>query len=281
MLKLTMYFSLYLNRRTLIMKRKTILFLAILISAFSMAQNGTQVIAYNNLHNKNAIWEMFGHGISSFQVDVMYIYGDLYVTAEMPDSANHSLPTLQDAYLFPLFSSYKKNGNTSIISGKDGDSFLILNIHNEFDKANARLKELLAPMHEFITYYKNGWNEGKIRLLVNDKTYMKNIEEDQYVCLGIVGSQTDLDTDLHYHQMPLIEVDFSELTDWKGTGNIPFNDYIAIKSTVSKIHQKSKKISVVNCPNHEAAWEVLSTSKVDFINTNNPVNVCNFLEGKQ
>ncbi len=38
--------------------------------------------------------------ILNFEADVMYIYGKLYVTDLMPDSANHKLPTLT----LPLYS---------------------------------------------------------------------------------------------------------------------------------------------------------------------------------
>jgi hypothetical protein len=56
----------------------------------------------------------------------MFIYGKIYVTQLMPDSANHELPTLTEAYLYPLYNQFKKN-NSEIVPGYSGDVFLILN----------------------------------------------------------------------------------------------------------------------------------------------------------
>jgi hypothetical protein len=258
-----------------------ILFILIILANMVYAQEpSTRVISSNNLGNEDEIWNMLGYGVSSFQVDLMYIYGKLYVTASMPDTPNHSIPTFSDVYLFPLYSNLKKNRN-SIVSGDNRESFIIVNIHNEFAKTNTRLKSIIASMRDLITLYNDGWHEGKIRILSKDKSLREKISNDQYSSMGIVGNIEDINSELEYHQMPLIEIDFSELTTWNGVGNIPFSDFIKIKELVNKIHQKGRKLSITNCPNHQTAWDVLVTSKVDFIHTNDPENFCNYLNERK
>ena len=259
---------------------KTILIFIAFTNVAHAQEPSTRVISSGNLNNKDEIWNLLGHGVSCYEADVMYIYGELFVTASMPDSVSHTVPLFSDAYLFPLFSNLKKNGN-SIISGDNRESFILLNVHNELKKTNKELKSMIGPLKGLITYNSDGLHEGKVRLLVKNKEFREEIAKDGYICLGLVGNMSDIESGLEYFQMPLIELDFSELTTWSGAGNIPFPDYVKIKELVNKIHQKGRKISVINCPNHKTAWEVLITSKVDFINTNDPINVCNYLSERK
>lgn len=78
--------------------------------------------------------------------------------------------------------------------------------------------------------------------------------------------------------MPLIEVDFSEITRWKGTGNIPFEDFMKIKDIVTKVHAQKKKISLTNCPSNKTVAELIQTSKADFINTPEALRMSGFFE---
>lgn len=240
----------------------------------------TRIISSDNMTSKEEIWNLLGLGISNFEVDLMYIYGDLFVTSTMPDSANHLTPTLSDAYLFPLFSNFKKNGN-SLANGDSRESFILLNIHNEFKKTNKTLKAIISPLRDLISYDNGSWHEGKIRFLVKNKDFENEITRDGFTCIGLVGNKLDIESELDSHQMPLIELDFNELTNWSGVGNIPFPDYVKIKELVNKVHQKNRKLSIINCPTHKTAWEALASSKVDFINTNDPLNVSNFLNERK
>src|SRR3989339_1333340 len=102
--------------------------LAVLMVQLAYSQkNAKPIISSQNFSSKTELWESVGNGIFNFEADVMYIYGKLFVTELMPDSANHKLPTLTDAYLYPLFNQFKKN-NGEIIPGYNGDIYLILNI---------------------------------------------------------------------------------------------------------------------------------------------------------
>lgn len=255
---------------------KTILLFIAFINFTHAQEFSTRIISSANLNTKDDIWDLLGHGVSSFEVDLMYIYGELFVTPAMPDSAGHSFPVFSEAYLFPLYSNLKKNGN-SIINSDSRESFILLNIHNEFKKSNKELKSMIGPLKGLIAYQNEGLHEGKIRFLVKDKSWKDEISKDGFTCLGLVGNEDDLESTLEYFQMPMIELDFTELTTWSGVGNIPFPDFVKIKELVNKVHQKGRKLSIINCPNHKTAWDVLITSKVDFINTNDPINVCNYL----
>jgi hypothetical protein len=93
-----------------------------------------------------------------------------------------------------------------------------------------------------------------------------------------VGNLSDIDKNVDSYKMPLIEVDFDQITTWKGTGNIPFEDFMKIKDLVAKVHSQNKKISTTNCPSNKAVIDLMQTSKVDFINTSEPSRITGFLK---
>lgn len=250
---------------------KRALFIAILATLYiysAQAQkNSKPIISSVNFTTPNNLWEAVGHGILNFQADVMYIYGKLYVTPLMPDSANHKLPTLTDAYLYPLFNQFKKN-NGEIIPGYTDDIFLILNFTTQPIQAYKQLASDMRPFADMLTYLAEGKkHQGKLRILIKDKVQLEKINSIKASFLGLAGTPDDLDKNIDPEVMPLIEVDFNKLTDWKGTGNIPFVDFSKIKDLVAKAHAQKKKISFINCPSHKTVADLILSSKADFINT--------------
>lgn len=261
--------------------KKLFLLLLILVlivqSAFSQ-KNVKPVISSHNFSSKTELWESIGNGVINFQADVMYIYGKLYVTSLMPDSANHKLPTLTEAYLYPLYNQFKKNAG-EIIPGHSGDVFLILNFATQPIQIYKQLAAEMRPFSDMLTIKGEGIeHQGKIRILIKDKNYLDKINGVKPSFLGLVGGLSDIDKNVDSGKMPLIEVDFSEITNWKGTGNIPFEDFMKIKDLVAKVHAQNKKISLSNCPANKTVAELIQTSKVDFINTPEANQMAGFFE---
>lgn len=262
------------------MKKLTAIVAGLVISSLvGIAQSKIKpIIASNNFTTKTELWESIGHGIVNYQADVMYIYGKLYVTALMPDSANHKLPTLSDAYLYPLYNQYKKN-NGEIVPGLAGDVFLILNFTSQPVQIYKQLAQEMRPLSEMLSFKIDGNEQkGKLRILIKDKAQLDKINSLKPGFLGLAGGLSDVDKNVDSAVMPLIEVDFNELTSWKGTGNIPFDDFTKIKELVAKIHAQSKKISIVNCPAYKPVADFILSAKVDYMNTAEASRVAAFFE---
>lgn len=247
-------------------------FLLVLCVHISHAQEyATRMIYSGSLENKDKVWQLLGQGVTGFEVDVMYIYGELYVTSSMPDSANHKHLTLSDACLFPLY-SHSKKVNAEKTDATKQEILLLLNIKNDPIKAYSRLKKAILPLRDQISFRNTDWHQGSIRILTRNKILSDFLEKEELSYLGFVGNKEDLNTSLKPEILPLIEFDFAELTNWHGAGNIPFPDYVKIKELINKAHQQGRKVCISNCPNHQAARDVLTSSKVDFILTNDPEN---------
>jgi hypothetical protein len=261
--------------------KKTLLIgvLVVLMMQLSFSQkNAKPIISSRNFSNQSELWESIGNGIFNYQADVMYIYGKLYVTPLMPDSAKHKLPTLTEAYLYPLYNQFKKNSG-EIIPGYSGDVFLILNFTSQPTQIYKQLAIEMRPFSDMLTYNVDGTeHQGKLRILIKDKTRLEKINNIKPSFLGLVGNLSDIDKNMDSNKMPLIEVDFNELTAWKGIGNIPFEDFTKIKALVDKVHTQKKKISIANCPSYKTVADLILTSKADFMTTAEETRIGGFFE---
>lgn len=262
---------------------KKAIFTSILAGLFVLAafpqKNIKPIITSHDFSSKTELWESVGNGILNFQADVMYIYGKLYVTSLMPDSANHKLPTVTDAYLYPLFNQFKKNSG-EIIPGYKNDIFLILNFSCQPVQIYKQLATEMRPFTDMLSFELEGVKHpGKLRILIKDKNQLDKINGVKPSFLGLVGNLADIDKNIDPGKMPLIEVDFTEITSWKGIGNIPFEDFVKIKDLVAKVHAQNKKISISNCPTYKTVADVMQTSKVDFINTPEATQMAGFFDG--
>jgi hypothetical protein len=261
--------------------KKTLLIGVFTVLMFQLSfsqKNAKPIISSHNFSNQSELWESIGNGIINYQADVMYIYGKLYVTPLMPDSAKHKLPTLTEAYLYPLYNQFKKN-NGEIIPGYSGDIFLILNFTAQPTQIYKQLATEMRPFSDMLTYKVDGTeHQGKLRILIKDPAQLEKINNIKPSFLGLVGNLSDVEKNIDSKKMPLIEVDFSELTAWKGTGNIPFEDFTKIKALVVKVHAQNKKITFANCPSYKTVAELIQTSKADFMTTSEATRLSGFFE---
>jgi len=261
--------------------KKTLLigvFTVLMVQLSFSQKNAKPIISSHNFSNQSDLWESIGNGILNYQADVMYIYGKLYVTPLMPDSAKHKLPSLTEAYLYPLYNQFKKNSG-EIIPGYSGDIFLILNFTAQPTQIYKQLAMEMRPFSDMLTYKIDGTeHQGKLRILIKDKAQLEKINNIKPSFLGLVGNLSDIDQNIDSNKMPLIEVDFSELTAWKGIGNIPFEDFTKIKGLVAKVHAQNKKITIANCPSYKTVAELIQTSKADFMTTSEATRVAGFFD---
>jgi hypothetical protein len=232
------------------------------------AQNNAKpIISAHDFRKATDLWESVGLGVINYQADVMYIYGQLYVTDAMPDSANHHLPTLTEAYLYPLYNQFKKN-NGEFLPGYQGDIYLILNFSCQPLRIYKQLAAEMRPFAEMLTYHLEGQqHQGKLTVLITDSKALAEISSIKQSFLGLVGTTADLYLHIDSEKMPLISIKLNELTDWKGFGNIPFDDFAKLRQLVEKVHAQNKKIVLTDCPASKNIADLVKSAKIDFVST--------------
>lgn len=227
------------------------------------------------------IWTTFTQGVVHYESEIMYIYGEVYVADQMPDSANHSLPTFRSAYLMPIYSQFKKNGG-KVHSDYDGEMYLFLNVEYDVKKTYQALWDQLKPYHELLTYrIGNEWHQGKVRVVFVGNAPMRVLQQEKICFAASQGNLDDLERNIDNRVMPLIGINFEKDLDWNGVGKMPFDQYMKFKEVVRKSHEQGKKVRVYNCPADDNVWEVLLTGGVDMISTPEVEKFAEFMKNRK
>lgn len=266
------------------MKRKfTIAVLFLLTGAFiSNAQTKLMpnLVSTQEFQTSKEIWPTFTQGVVHYEAEIMYIYGEVYVTSNMPDSANHEKPTFRSTYLLPIYSQYKKNQG-KVHANYDEEMYLFVNIKFDPKKTYHKIWEQLSPYHEMLTYRVGPkWHEGKLKVIFVGNAPMRAFQQERVSFAAAQGTAADLENEYDNKVMPLIGINFEKEIDWNGVGKMPFDKYTAFKDIVRRAHAQGKKVRIYNCPNDEAIWEVLYTAGVDMISSSDPAKFQKFMETK-
>lgn len=226
------------------------------------------------------IWPTFTQGVVHYEAQIMYIYGEVYVTSNMPDSANHKMPTFRSSYLLPIYSQYKKNQG-KVHENYDDEMYLFLDIKFDPKKTYKKLWEQLSPYNEILTYRTGPqWHEGKLKIVFVGNAPMRIFQQERVCFATAQGTINDLKKEYDNKVMPLIGINFKEDINWNGVGKMPFDEFMKFKEVIREAHEQGKKIRIYNCPEDENVWDVMVTSGVDFISAPNPERFKTFLENR-
>ena len=259
-----------------------VLFLSLgIIKGYGQVELMPNLVSTQEFLTDKDIWPTFTQGVVHYEAEIMYIYGEVYVASQMPDSANHTLPTLRATYLLPIYSQYKKNQG-KINSNYDDEMYLFLDIKYDPKKTYHKIWEQLSPYHEMLTYRVGPqWHEGKLKVIFVGNAPMRAFQQERVCFVAAQGTVADLEKKYDNKVMPLIGIDFENDLNWNGLGKMPFDQYMSFKEIVRKVHEQNKKVRVYNLPNEEAIWEVMYTAGVDMISSSDPVRFQNFMNTKK
>ncbi|MCF8358786.1 MAG: hypothetical protein K9H26_08520 [Prolixibacteraceae bacterium] len=259
----------------------SVLFMLFLgINGMSQENIIPNLVLTQEFESEKDIWPTFTQGVVHYQAHIMYIYGEIYVTRHMPDSANHTMPTFSSSYLLPIYSQYKKNRG-KIHENYDDEMYLFIDIKFDPKKTYKKLWEQLSPYHEMLTYRRGPqWHEGKLKIVFVGNAPMRTFQQERICFATAQGTIEDLERNFDNKVMPLIGIDFEEDIAWNGVGKMPFDEFMKFKEVIRKSHEQGKKIRVYNCPEDENVWDVMLTSGVDFISAPNPAKFKAFIESR-
>jgi len=265
---------------------KKLILLSIFFLSIGILRGTTQVQIMPNMvltqefFSEKDIWSTFTQGVLHYDAQIMYIYGEVYVTSQMPDSANHKMPTFRSSYLLPIYSQYKKNGG-KIHENYDEEMYLFLNIKYDVKKTYQKLWEELSPYNEILTYRIGPqWHQGKLRIVFVGNAPLRVLQQERVSFAAAQGTTEDLSKNYDSKTMPIIGIDFERDMNWNGVGKMPFDEFMKFKDIIRKTHEQGKKLRVFNCPEEENIWDVLVTAGVDFINCSNAAKFNKFLSAR-
>ncbi|WKN30162.1 phosphatidylinositol-specific phospholipase C/glycerophosphodiester phosphodiesterase family protein [Porifericola rhodea] len=232
--------------------------------------------AHNDYHHERPLLDALEQGFTSVEADVLLIDNTLYVGHDMPEG-EHQLPSLQSAYLEPLF-RISHNHRGKVYPDYEGDFYLMIDIKTEAEASYAKLKELLKEYENMLSYTENGtYHKRAVTIFLSGNRPIESVQKETLRYVGIDGRPNDLGKGYDSHFMPFISQHFGQVARWNGEGEIPQAEYQKLKKLISRAHSEGKKVRLWASPDQQNAWEVLLKAEADLINTDRLEDLKNYL----
>ncbi len=257
----------------------TILFFSI-ISLISTGEDIVPLIqahSHNDYIRRQPLLEALNHGFCSVEADIHIVDGDLLVAHDLDKCKKER--NLKDMYLKPLFERIEKNGGH--VYPTPSEFYLLIDIKSEPENTYALLKEQLTPYKNFLSRIENGKKiNGSVTVVISGSVPRETIEKETARFVFIDGRLGDLEKNPSPDLVPWISNSWSSIFSWTGKGEISQTDLTKLREIISKSHQQGRKVRFWGAPQTQECWEVLYNEGVDFINTDFPNRLSEFLKNK-
>ena len=251
--------------------RKSHLFFMLLLFPIHLLTAQTkplpQAHSHNDYNRAIPLQSALEHGFTSVEADILYIYGELFVGHNMPDSANHSLPKLEEGYLKPLFERFQANKG-AIYKGYEAPFYLWIDIKFESWKAYKLLKKQLEPYKEMLNYWDgSSFHKGAVTVILSGDRPMRMVEKEKLRLVTLDGRVADMSKGYTPELMPFISMNRRDVFALAKDGTIPTAEFRKLKAFVDRCHALGYKTRLWAIPEREEIWTQLLEAGIDLINT--------------
>lgn len=248
-----------------VFRLKFFLFVIGLLSLFhGFSQKEPKIHSHNDYQQRIPFWEAFSAGAQSIEADVILKDGVLYVAHE--EESIVAGYTLEPMYLLPLERVKKLYGDEHL------QFQLLLDIKTE---SYATLEAIMALLDQYISYLKP-YNRTGVTVVISgnrpaESDYGNYPGYIQFDCQNIAAMPGD-----QWGKVAMISTNFKNLSDWNGESSAPDLDKVTEFTLEAKKHFKPVRLWAT--PDTELAWKTLMELGVDFINTDHPQAVSDFIK---
>jgi len=255
----------------------SILILPIFISLRAYPQNVSlpNAYAHNDYWHKRPLYDALNNGFTHIEADI-YLRNNILVVAHvLPRLRMHK--TLDSLYLKPLLACI--NGTNKNGSCPDFPVMLMIDIKSDANETYLALEQLLQKYRPYLTECNNGvYKQGKITIVLtgHKPVALLKKETNRIAFVDEDLLKVKIDTlDQNFYQTASCR--YSHILCWKGGGPIPATEHKRLCTYVADAHRFGKKVRLWDSPENAAVWRELLDCGVDLINTDQLVNLKNFL----
>ncbi len=237
----------------------------------------TRAHSHNDYLRQQPLSEALKNGFCSVEADIHIVNNDLLVAHDLDKCKDEK--NLVNMYLKPIFDRVQKNkGHIYTIPS---EFWLLIDIKSEPETTFSLLKKQLAPYKDFLTQIDNGKKRDRaVTVVISGAVPRETIENEKDRYVFVDGRLQDLETNPSPELVPWISNSWSSIFSWKGKGKIPEQELNKLKDIVSRAHEQGRKVRFWGAPQTQECWEVLYNEGVDFINTDFPSRLSEFLKSK-
>lgn len=270
--------------KSIMQKKLSIYIFIILASAITLIIYAEKnVIPLKQAHSHNdylrpqPLLDALNNGFCSIEADIHIVNGDLLVAHDLDKCKPEK--NLVNMYLKPIFERVQKNNGH--VYAVPSEFWLLIDIKSEPESTYTLLKEQLLPYKKFLTRIENGKKvDGAVTIVISGAVPRETIEKEKDRYVFIDGRLGDLDTNPSPDLVPWISNSWFSIFTWIGKGDMPPQELSKLKEIVSKSHEQGRKVRFWGAPQTLECWEVLYNEGVDFLNTDFPKRLSEFLKNK-
>ena len=236
--------------------------------------------AHNDYEHNRPLFDALEQGFTSLEADVHLIEGQLFVVHDRP-AKTAGVPTLADLYLEPLRQVISRNGG-QVYSGYDGPFLLMIDIKTGAEPTYAALQPILERYADILTRVENdSLYPGPVTVFLSGNRPIKTVVAQTTRWVGIDGRPPDLGKGYSPELMPVISDRYSKHFKWKGKGPMPKKEWAHLQNLVTQAHAEGKKVRFWASPENPMVWKTLLRGGADLINTDQLVELREFLLARE
>lgn len=256
-----------------------ILFPAITLTTYS--ENNFIPLKRAHSHNDylrlQPLLDALNNGFCSVEADIHIVNGDLLVAHDLDKCKPEK--NLVNMYLKPIFERVQKNNGH--VYADPSEFWLLIDIKSEPENTYTLLKRQLLPYKKFLTRIENGEKvNGAVTIVISGAVPRKTIEEEKERYVFIDGRLEDLDKNPSPDLVPWISNSWFSIFTWIGKGDMSPQELDKLRGIIKKSHEQGRKVRFWSAPQTLESWEVLYNEGVDFLNTDFPKRLSEFLMNK-
>ena len=244
------------------------IFLLTNLSFFSYGQSFKYTVqnahSHNDYENDVPFLTAYKAGFGSIEADVFPVKGKLYVAHDKQNiDLNKSLRTL---YLEPAARELRKERSRRLI--------LLVDIKDDYKTSLALLVTELKPFRDVI-------KNKRLQIVISGNRPVP-VEFNKYPSyIWFDDDQSRKSNSDQWKRVALVSLRFSNLSSWKGQGEIRKEESLRLKSTIDSVHAAGKKIRFWGAPDSPEAWTALVDLGADLIGTDRIEDLAVFLRGEK
>lgn len=221
--------------------------------------------SHNDYEQKIPIFTALEHGFGSLEVDIAFDGKDLKVSHD-EDNLNDK-PPFESFYLQPLIEKTDAC-NQGLI--------LLVDIKNYSAPLIEKLNAILAKYKSCLVSRKNPHQTSNLIqiILSGDIPRQDIIDNKSNEYLFIDGRLTDYDLNAPSDIVPLISMNFTDITNWDGNGVPDDKTEDTLRDIIHMTHSNGKMIRFWKTKDNESSWLALIDWGVDIIGVDKIVHFC-------
>lgn len=259
------------------MMLKKIALICLAIASTAISPIHAQKYGVNkNAHSHNdylqpiPFYSAYSNHFGSFEIDVYLIGKELYVAHDKIEI--DSAKTIERLYLEPLLKQIKINRGKPYVNG--GNLQFMIDLKTDGEPALKVLEEKLKPIRK---YFDTKKNPNAVRLVFSGSVPPAEKFKDFDEIFFFDGRPGINYTADQLKRVAFISSAMQQFTVWNGIDPMQPEEQAKLRKFIDSVHNLKKPVRFWGNPDTELCWQTFIKLGVDYLNTDKPAEMANFL----